>query len=62
MTLIGETAPLEGAHQLLRTLKQRGHRLMLATTNRAPIHVGARHPANCRHVPHQAPSSQIRGE
>ena len=31
-TLIGETAPFEGAQQLLRTLKQRGHRLVLASS------------------------------
>jgi phosphoglycolate phosphatase-like HAD superfamily hydrolase len=30
--LIGETAPFEGAAQLLRTLKQRGHRLVLASS------------------------------
>jgi HAD superfamily hydrolase (TIGR01549 family) len=30
--LIGETAPFEGAAQLLRTLEQRGHRLVLASS------------------------------
>jgi HAD superfamily hydrolase (TIGR01549 family) len=30
--LIGETAPFEGAAELLRTLKRRGHRLVLASS------------------------------
>jgi HAD superfamily hydrolase (TIGR01549 family) len=30
--LIGETAPFEGATELLRTLKRRGHRLVLASS------------------------------
>jgi HAD superfamily hydrolase (TIGR01549 family) len=31
-SLIGETAPFEGAAELLRTLKRRGHRLVLASS------------------------------